>query len=121
MNDKKYNTIMASEILQRLESNAWNFQIAAKVLRKKKSTARYLILSSLATAAAAGVVVLFLFGIGTQKDTPGYDHFIAQQIVGTGNYVQGKLQKNPETSALIHEVILQNSTDAIIDDAMAMQ
>jgi len=72
MNNKN-NTIMTDEISRRLKSDAWNFQIAADVLSKKrKSIAHYLIFSSSALAAAAATIVaVFFFVVKTDTHTGG--------------------------------------------------
>jgi hypothetical protein len=123
MENKNYSDMMAEELARRLGSETWNLQMAARVLRRRKSHVRFTLLTSLSTAAvaAAAIGVLFLFALKTETPVPDYNRFIAQQLMGTANYVQGKTRKAPQTVASIHEVILQNNTDSIIDDAMAMR
>jgi hypothetical protein len=123
MENKNYSNMMAEEIARRLESKTWNLQTADGVLRRRKSHARFTLLTSLSTAAvaAAAIAVLFLFALKTETTAPNYNRFIAQQLMGTANYVQGKTQKIPQTVAPIHEVILQNNIDSIIDETLAMR
>jgi hypothetical protein len=122
MNNKN-NTIMTDEISRRLKSNAWNFQIATGVLvKKRKSTGRYLIFSSSALAAtAAAVIAVFLFAVKTDTLTGGYEQFITRQIEGTRDNIAAGTKRAPEKKKEIQEVILESDTDAFIEKALAMR
>ncbi len=117
------NTIMKDEISKRLESNAWNFQIATEVLAKKrKSDARYFIYGSSVLAAAAAIIVaVFLFAIKTETPNGGYEQFITRQIQGTRNNAVAAAKTAPKKKTDIQEVILENETDTLIDETLAMR
>lgn len=114
---------MADEISRKMKSDVWNFQIASGVLAKKrKSAVRGLILSSsVLAAAAAAVIAVFLFGVKTDGPTAGYEQFITRQIEGTRNNIAGGKQILSDNKAEIYEVILQNDTDTMIDETLAMR
>ncbi len=114
---------MANEISRRLKSDAWNFQIASDVLvKKRKSYARnFIFSSSVLAASAAAVIAVFLFGIKSETRTGGYEQFITQQIQGTRNVIVAGTKTAPEKKLDIQEVILENDTDALIDDTLAMR
>jgi hypothetical protein len=122
MNNKNA-TIMTDEISRRLKSDAWNFQIATGVLvKKRKSTARYLIFSSSALAAVAAVIIaVFLFAVKTDTRTGGYEQFITAQIEGTRNDIAAGTKTTSEKKKEIQEVILENDTDALIEETLAMR
>jgi len=121
--NNKYDAILADEISRKMKSDAWNFQIASGVLAKKrKSAVRGLILSSsVLAAAAAAVMAVFLFGVKTDGPAAGYEQFITRQIEGTRNNIAGGKQLLSENKAEIYEVILQNDTDTMIDETLAMR
>jgi hypothetical protein len=121
--NNKYDAIMADEISRKMKSDVWNFQIASGVLAKKrKSAVRGLILSSsVLAAAAAAVMAVFLFGVKTDGPTAGYEQFITRQIEGTRNNIAGGKQILSDNKAEIYEVILQNDTDTMIDETLAMR
>ena len=121
--NNKYDAIMADEISRKMKSDVWNFQIASGVLAKKrKSAVRGLILSSsVLAAAAAAVMAVFLFGVKTDGPTAGYEQFITHQIEGTRNNIAGGKQILSDNKVEIYEVILQNDTDTMIDETLAMR
>ena len=121
--NNKYDAILADEISRKMKSDAWNFQIASGVLAKKrKSAVRGLILSSsVLAAAAAAVMAVFLFGVKTDGPAAGYEQFITRQIEGTRNNITGGKQILSDNKAEIYEVILQNDTDTMIDETLAMR
>jgi len=124
MNDGRYKKIMAEEIERRLRSDAWNLQIASGVLAKKTKTRKQVLYVSsfLASAAAAAVLLVFLFGIDTGRSAAGYEEFITYQIEGTMKDVAGKKEKpSVAPAAEIKEVVLHNDTDDLIDEALAMR
>jgi hypothetical protein len=123
MNDNKHKKIMSEKIERRLSSDAWNLQIASGVLAKKSGTRkRILYVSSFAASAlAAAFLLVFIFGIDTGRRSAGYEEFITQQIEGTMKDVAGKKGKAPVTAAAMKDIVLQNDTDDMIDDALAMR
>ena len=122
MNDK-YDVILADEISKKMKSNAWNFRIASGVLAKKRKSAvrGFILSSSILAAAAAAVMAVFLFGVKTDGPTAGYEQFITLQIEGTRNYIAGGKKILSDNKAEIYDVILQNDTDTMIDETLAMR
>lgn len=118
-----YKKIMAEEIEQRLRSDVWNLQIASGVLAKKTRTRKRVLFASswIASAAAAVVLFVFFFGIDTGRPAAGYDQFIAYQIEGTMKDAAGKKEKLSVAPTTIHEVVLHNETDTMIDETLAMR
>ena len=87
MKNEDFSLIMNDEIKKRMESNAWNFKIASKVLEKRNKKRRFIIYSASVSsfALAALVMIIFMFGINSpQVPVPGqYNKFITKQLQGT--------------------------------------
>lgn len=117
----EYKKIMNKEIRKRMESDSWNFQIAAKVVERKRSAKNFRIysasLSSL--AAAALVMIIFFFTTNNVSESNPYDRFIASQLDGTYNYVFNK--ENSISSAYNNSAssLLTNDIDIMIDDMLS--
>ena len=123
MNNEQYTLRMSDEISRRLKSDAWNFQIASGVFaQKRRSNTRNLFASTFSVAtAAAALIVAFLFGIKTETNMAGYERFITQQVAGTSYTIAGEKQTISEKKAGIQEVVLQNDTDTMIEETLALR
>lgn len=100
-------TNMRKEIQKRIESNAWNFRIAAGVLEKKNKIKKRIIYSSSISslAIAALFIIIFLFGIKTGPEINPYDQFIVKQIDGTSDAAG----------------LIQDDIDMVIANTLAMR
>lgn len=113
-----------NEIQKRRESNAWNFEIAARVIEtKKKSKKRALYLTSVSSFSFAALAVLFLmFGI-TQPQENIYEQFVTRQVKGTYELVTDKNYKmtSSENIESTTDLIFTGEIDSIIDNTLSMR
>ena len=143
--------IMKEEIRKRLSSNAWNHDMAARVMKRKHPNTRFLPhILAFAAAAAALFVFVFLPGAGDIAAPRKYDQFVKLQVRGTYDDVfesglkgslssgEGRMfissqvsgtygdvfQKDPGVKlpgGAAAEIISAGDVDSLIDDVLVMR
>ncbi|MCP4130632.1 MAG: hypothetical protein GY754_06585 [bacterium] len=112
---------MKQEIRERMESSNWNRKIASGVLEKKGKTRKRIIFytgSFSSLAAAALLLIIFLFGTNNRLEPNQYDNFITQQLEGTYKQVF-KASENDSGNGAKQDLLSGNDIDDMIDDALA--
>ena len=110
--------IMDREIKKRMESNSWDLSMAERVI-KKRSRKRVAYSVSIASLAAAALVLIFLlFGIKTDLDQNTYEQFISKQVNGTYMLV---FNGNSGIDAAGNIGADSDDIDSIIDNTLSMR
>ena len=114
----KNSKIMSREIKERMESNAWDLSMAARVI-KKRSRKRVAYSVSLSSLAAAALVLIFLlFGLKTNSDQNTYEQLISKQVNGTYMLVFNEDSGEDDGDNIADG---SDDIDSIIDNTLAMR
>lgn len=116
MTDDKIRQLMHERIIQKTNDPLWGESIAKNVFKKRENTRKKIFISFSASslAAAAIIIIAFLFNLNTQNDKMNYYSFISSQIDGTATMVFKNNDKN----------LSNNNTsdiDNMINDTLAIR
>jgi hypothetical protein len=108
-------------VRSRLEDETWDLRVARGVLRKRR---RRLVLSAAATAAslAAAASLVFTLTTATLNGSPegaALNSFVNAQVRGTWQNVYTLSDSARTDEALLVDAELDESLDAVIDDALS--
>ncbi len=115
------NNKMMEEIRRRLESDGWNFEMAGRVMERKRKTFRVrLMAGGLATALAslAVALVMVLDTPGKPPETEMYA-FISRQVEGAYGAVFDKQAVSATPPYVVPVAFSYERVDGLIDNALA--
>ncbi|HSV96591.1 MAG TPA: hypothetical protein VLM75_06615 [Spirochaetota bacterium] len=117
MNDTKADAIMGAEIRRRLNDDGWNYEIAGRVLARRRKTVRFRAFAgAFSGAALAAALAFFAILPGAVDSGNGTLYlFVNAQVDGAYDDVFAASRK-PDAAAT--EFATLDATDAFIDSVM---
>ncbi|RPI90856.1 MAG: hypothetical protein EHM32_11145 [Spirochaetales bacterium] len=116
MKEINAEAVMSAEIRRRLNDDGWNFEMAGKVLARRRKTVRFRALTGAFSGAALAAALVFFVVLPDRVDTGNgvMYNFVSAQVDGAYDDVFATGVK-PEAEA---EFATLDATDAFIDSVM---
>jgi len=112
---------MAEEIKRRLDSDGWNFEMAGRVLARRRTAFRWKMAAGGFAAALAALAVALVMVLDRPGEAPKAEMyaFISEQVEGSYGEAFGKKGAGVTPPYVVPVALIYENTDSVIDGALA--
>jgi hypothetical protein len=122
VNGRNINLVFSEKIKERIESDAWDREIASRVLSAIRRRKRRLIAASSLTslATAAMIVLALIFTLHEPTTSHEIDQLISLQLDGTYRSVFNKSYRE-NLPSILSSKLPSDDIDTLIDETLTMR